>query len=317
MPTPRFRRRRPGAARRLVCALVAVGALGSCSPHRSPPAPVADARSGLVVASFNFPESQLLAEIYAQALEHAGVPVRRELGLGPRELVQPALEQGFADVVPEYLGSALTAAAPDTSADVTDPGAARAALGAALAGRDLTVLEPAPAENRNEVAVTAAFAADHRLSRLSDLGPLSGGLSVGGPSECPARRYCLLGLGDVYGLHFARFMALDSATRARRALDERIVDAAVLFSTDGQLADGDLVALTDDRHLQPAENVVPVVRRAALERYGPGVAATLDGVSARLTTTALRLLNWRIAVAGRKPADEARGWLIRAGLIGR
>jgi osmoprotectant transport system substrate-binding protein len=225
-------------------------------------------------------------------LEAAGVPVRRELDLGPRERVQPALEQGFVDVVPEYAGSAS-------------------------AGRGLVLLEPAPAQNQNGVVVTKAFSVQHGLSRVSDLAALAATLTFGGPSECPTRRFCLLGLTDVYGLRFARFVAIDGADRTRRALEEGIVDAAIMFTTDGQLAGGDLFLLADDRHLQPPENIVPVVRRAALERFGPRVAATLNEVSGRITTSALRLLNWRVAVAGKSPAAEARGWLIREGLIER
>jgi osmoprotectant transport system substrate-binding protein len=258
----------------------------------------------------------LLAEIYAQSLEAAGVPVRRELGLGPRELVGPALDQGFVDLLPEYLGSALTAAGGE-AADPSDTTAVRAALGTALGHRGLTVLDPSPAENQNGVAVTRAFAIEHGLSRLSELAGFAAAMTIGGPAECPTRRYCLPGLAHVYGLRFLRFMALDGPVRTRRALTDSVVDAGVVFTTDGQLADGDLVLLADDLHLQPAENVVPVVRTAALDRYGPEVRTTLDAVSAAMSTTSLRLLNWRVSVDGREPAAEARGWLIRHGLIGR
>jgi osmoprotectant transport system substrate-binding protein len=289
-------------------------ALGGCSgsPSTGPAAP--DGR--LVVASFNFPESELLAEIYAQSLEAVGVPVRRELGLGPRERVGPALDQGFVDLVPEYLGSALTAEAGNV-ADPSNIVAAQAALAAALDARGLTLLDPSPAGNQNGVAVTRAFAIEHGVSRLSELAGFAASMTFGGPAECPTRPYCLPGLADVYGLRFRGFMALDGPVRTRRALTDGIIDAGVVFTTDGQLAGGDLVLLADDRHLQPAENVVPVVRTAALERHGPALRTALDAVSAALTTTSLRLLNWRISVDGRRPAAEARGWLIRHGLIGR
>ena len=250
----------------------------------------------IVVASFNFAESELLAEIYAAALEGAGLDVRRELRLGPRELVAPALVQGHVDLVPEYLGSAL-------------PGLGEPASRVAL-------LTPAPAQNQNAVVVTRTLAERLGLRRVSDLTAHSD-LVLGGPAECPERDACLRGLQHRYGLTFERFVALDGASRAARGLSEGVVDVAVMFTTDGELATRDLVVLEDDRHLQPPENVVPAVRRDVVERYGDRVVGTLDRVSAELTTTTLRLMNWRVSIGGRSPQTEARAWLIRRGLIGR
>lgn len=247
----------------------------------------------LVVASFNFPESRLLAEVYAAALAHAGVPVRVDADLGPRELVAPALAQGFVDVVPEYLGEV----APTNG---------------------VRVLTPAPAQNQNAVVVTRTTAERLNLKTIGDLADDAGSLTIGGPPECPSRRYCMVGLADVYGVRFGSFMPLNGAGLVRRALQDGVVDVAVMFTTDGHLASGDLVLLEDDRHLQPAENVVPMVREQALTRFGETrIVAALNDVSARLTTTALRLLNWRVSVAGKDPLDEARGWLVRQGVIPR
>jgi osmoprotectant transport system substrate-binding protein len=268
----------------------------------------------VVVASFNFPESRLLAEIYAGALERAGLNVRRELELGPRELVSPALDQGHVDVVPEYLGTALGAADPSVVATTTPD--ALTALRAADGPRHLRVLEPAPAQNQNAVVVTKATATRLHLAVTSDLGPVAQTLRLGGPPECPSRPYCLQGLTQVYGLRFGQFVAVSGADRAQRALDDDVVDVAIMFTTDGRLADGGLVALADDRHLQPPENVVPVVREAVASRYGSRLVDALDRVSARLTTSALRLLNWRVSVGGRDPRAEASGWLTRQRLGG-
>jgi osmoprotectant transport system substrate-binding protein len=278
------------------------------------PAPAA----GVRVASFNFPESRLLAEIYVQALEDEGVAVRRELDLGPRELVLPALRQDLVDVVPEYLGTALTA---------MEPGASLEGLGAEEVGRrlaatvepwGLAVLRAADAQNQNGLAVTRATAERHRLAAVSDLVPLASGLVLGGPPECPQRRQCLRGLEEVYGLRFESFMPFESGDLVRRALEDEVVDVGVVFTTDGVLAGGDLVLLADDRGLQPVENVAPLVRREVLEGPdGRTVEASLVEVSDRLTTANLRFLNWRVTVAGNAPAHEARAWLIRQGLIER
>jgi osmoprotectant transport system substrate-binding protein len=301
-------------------------AVAACAGDPGPPA--ATPSGGVRVASFNFAESSLIAEIYAQALEARGVEVRREPELGPRELVRAPLRQGLVDVVPEYLGSALRAeesvapAGPgaETTAptDLADPDVARRALESALAPWDLHTLQPAEAQNQNGLAVTRATARRLSLRTTSDLAAVAGRLRLGGPPECPERPYCLEGLSAVYGLSPASFAPFTEAAHVRRALDDGVVDVGVVFTTDGALAEGELVLLEDDRGLQPAENVVPDVRAEVLESpIGPRVAAALDGVSARLTTSDLRFLNWRVEMAGNAPADEARGWLLRHGLVDR
>jgi osmoprotectant transport system substrate-binding protein len=307
-----------GGARSARLARIAgvVLALAACGGgrHEAPPAPA----EGVAVASFNFAESRLVAEIYAQALEDEGIPVRRELDLGPRELVLPALRQGRVDIVPEYLGSALTAAAPDATVDRSDPEAVRTALAEAIQPWDLRVLSYADAQDQNGLVVTRAAAERLDLRTTSDLGPVGRRLTLGGPPECPSRRYCLEGLADVYGLRFAAFVPLARQSYVRQALEDHVIDVGVLFTTDGLLAGDDLVLLDDDRGLQPAENLVPMVRSDILEAAdGRRVAAALDEVSRRLTTANLRFLNWRVSVAGNDLASEARGWLIRHGLVDR
>ena len=306
----------PHPAGRLARIGGAVLALGACGGggHEAPSAP----DEAVAVASFNFPESRLVAEIYVQALEDEGVPVRRELDLGPRELVFPALRQGRVDIVPEYLGTALTAAAPAATVDRSDPGAVRAALAETVGPWGLRVLRYADAQNQNGLVVTSATAKRLGLRTTSDLGPVARRLTLGGPPECPTRRYCLEGFADVYGLHFAAFVPLAGQSYVRQALEDDVVDVGVLFTTDGALAGDDLILLDDDLALQPAENLVPVVRSDVLEAAGgQRVVAALDEVSQRLTSANLRFLNWRVAVAGNDPASEARGWLIRQGLVER
>ena len=304
---------RPHIARVVLCAALLVNS-GACRDDAARPGgPARDER--VVVASFNFGESRLLGEIYAQALEGADIEVRRELELGPRELVQPALQQGLVDVVPEYLGSAAASLGADP-VDPTDAVAVRAALAAALGRWRVQVLAPAPAQNQNAFVVTTSLAERHGLRSVTDLAGLAPGLVIGGPPECPTRPLCLLGLERRYGLRFGSFMALVGEDRVRRGLEDGVIDVGVMFSTDGRLASSELIALVDDQGLQPAENVVPVVRQVVLDRH-PRAAEVLDGISSRLTTSALRVLNWRVAIGDRDAAAEARGWLIRQGLIQR
>jgi osmoprotectant transport system substrate-binding protein len=271
---------------------------------------------GLVVASFDFDESRLLAEIYAQALEGAGVPVRRQLDLGPRELVLPALQQGLVDLVPEYLGSAAVAL-DGSPVDTADAGALWRHLTAALEPWGVVVLTPAPAQNHNVFVVDDALAEVRGLRSVSDLARSQLTVSVAGPPECPQRWHCLVGLVEVYGVDVDAFVPVQGAGQVLRSLRGGVADVGVLFSTDGVLAEPGLTVLVDDAELNPAEHVVPVLRREAERSYGPVVRHVLEEVSAQLTSSMLQFANWRVSVAGGDPADEARGWLVRRGLVNR
>ena len=304
------------AAALAACALVL---LASCQagPDRAAPGRADRAARPVVVDSFNFPESELLAAIYGLAIQHAGIPVRFQLGLGPRELVQPALEQGLADVVPEYLGTALTSLEAHPGVPMADPSAVRAALARALARWHVRVMAPAVAQDQNGIAVTAATARRLGLHQVSDLRRAAGRLTLGGSPECPDRPYCLPGLRQAYGLDFAGFLPFSTEQQRVTALREGVVGAAVLDTTDGNLAAGDLLLLSDDRHLQPAENVVPVITGRAMARYGSRLAGAVNAVSAQLTSQALLFMDWRVEVAGADVMTEARGWLERHGILPR
>jgi len=298
----------------LAAGALAVTVLTACQPggtaggqHR------AAARGAVVVASFNFSESELLAAIYGLAIEHADTPVRFRLGLGPRELVEPALQHGLVDLVPEYLGTALASLYPHAAAG--NRGAARRALARALARWHVRVLTPAAAEDQNGMVVTRATARRLHLRTVSDLRQVGRPLILAAPPECPDRPFCLPGLRTVYGLRFARFLPLDTEQQRVTALQEGVVNVAVLFTTDGYLATRDLVLLSDNRHLQPPDNVVPVVTDRAVARYGKRLTSMLNAVSARLTSTDLRFLNWRVEFAGKSVLAEARGWLERQGIV--
>lgn len=296
-----------GRRRRAWLCAVALVVLSGCGRDGPERATAADLDASITVASFNFAESELLGELYAQALEGAGLPVDRQLRLGARELVAPAVEQGLVDVVPEYVGSALAFLSP-VEPTVRDTAEARRRL-QEVVGDDVVVLEPAAAQDQNGFVVRRKTAAEHGLRRISDLIPVASTLVFGGPPECATRRLCLGGLEDVYGLRFQAFRPLDSSGPLTLAalLGDR-VDVALLFTTSGSLADEDVVLLEDDRHLQPAENVVPIVRRAVLDRHGTGVAAALDAVDAQLDTATLVALNRRVD-AGEPVTAVAASWL--------
>jgi osmoprotectant transport system substrate-binding protein len=263
----------------------------------------------ITVGSFDFAESELLAEIYAQALEASGTRVRRTFRVGPREVVFPALVRGLVELVPEYAGTALRFASLGTDVGHPDVASTHRQLVETLAARRATALSPAPAADANAFVVTRTTADRYALDSLSDLAPVARQLTFGGPPECPRRPFCLLGLQRVYGLRFDEVVELDTGgPLTKQALRTGVVDVALLLSTDPDLESDALVELVDDRRLQPAENVTPVIRTETLAAVGPSVSATLDAVSAQLTTESLRALNAELT-AGKSPRSAAKRWL--------
>jgi osmoprotectant transport system substrate-binding protein len=275
-----------------------------------------DARGddAITVASFDFPESVLLAEIYSQAIEGAGVRVEREAALGPRELVMPALLQGLVEFVPEYSGSGLQFLAGD-GATSSDHEINHDRFAERLGALDVTALDASPAQDQNGFAVTAETAQRYGLRTLSDLARVSDKLVFGGPPECLQRPFCIPGLERVYGISFGDvFSNLDAGgQRTVSALAEGTVDVALLFTSDAAIDLNDFVLLEDDLGLQPAENVTPVVRTGVLDRYGPTLADAVNAVSALLSTDELRTLNAEVA-RGANPREIASRWLASNGL---
>jgi osmoprotectant transport system substrate-binding protein len=297
---------------------VALAACTSSSGHVSSAAGKSAGWPGTVitVGSFDFPESVVLAEIYGQALAADNFPVRIMANLGPRELVDPALINGLVQLVPEYAGSALEFVSLGRLSATSDAGAANRALAASVAGRGLVAARPAPAQDANAIVVTAATAARYGLRSIADLARVAPGLVFGGPSECPGRAYCLRGLQQVYGLHFKAFIPLDAGgPLTLQALDAGDIGAALLFTTDPDITARHLVILADDRGLQPAENITPLLRTDVIARYGPNLLAALNTVSALLDTGTLRALDAQVELDGHGPRSVAKAWLGAHGLI--
>jgi osmoprotectant transport system substrate-binding protein len=278
--------------------------------------PAQDARDddAITVASFDFPESVLLAEIYSQAIEGAGFRVKREAALGPRELVMPALLEGLVEFVPEYAGSGLQFLAGDGSTS-PDHEINHERFAERLRALDVTALDASPAQDQNGFAVTPATAQRYGLRTLTDLARVSRQLVFGGPPECLQRSFCLPGLERTYGIEFRDVISnLDAGgPRTVSALAEGTVDVALLFTSDAAIDLNDFVLLEDDRSLQPAENVTPVVRTDVLDRLGTTLAETVNAVSALLSTGELRTLNAEVA-RGATPQQIASRWLVSNGL---
>jgi osmoprotectant transport system substrate-binding protein len=293
----------------LLMALLLLAA--GCDRDRPPPGPPEDPRRPTIrLASFDFPESELLAQLYGQALGQHGFPVEQVVQLGAREVVAPALEQGKVDMVPEYLGSALNFLNDRDRVATADPALTHARLEQDFAPRGVSVLAYAPAQDRNGFVVSGDLARRHGLEKLSDLTPMARRLSLGGPPECAQRPLCLEGLEDVYKLQFAHFEPMPSRDVTAAALGTGEIDVGMIDTTDPNLLKpgADLVQLADDKRLQPADNVVPVVRREIVDAYGPPLVRLVNAVSARLSTADLTSLNRQVA-DGQPAAQVATAWL--------
>lgn len=271
-----------------------------------------DSDEPVTVGSFNFAESTILAEIYAQALEDAGLPVERELDIGARELIYPDLEAGTIDLLPEYLGSALGVRFEgEPSADVD---ATLASLQEELEAVGLTALEPSKAENKNVFVVTSEFAESEGVSSVPDLAD-AGDLVMGGPPECEERSTCYAGLQETYGLENLSFETIQETPIRVESLINGEIDMALMFSTDPPIQERDLVVLDDPDGVVAAENLVPVVNQEVVDAHGDALTDVLNEISATLTTEELSQMDSQ-AYAGEDPADVARQWLEDNGLIG-
>ncbi len=317
-----------GRGRRLVlAAAVTVVGLGlaacSSSSGGSSSASTSPSAGGpVLVAAFNFGESQLLANMYAQVLDKAGYQATVK-SIGAREVVEPALEKGSADggvdVVPEYLSTFtefLNKKVNGADAAAKASGDLQATLTAAqaLAGpRGLTVLQPSQAADQNSFAVTKDFATKNNLTTLSDLAGYSGPLVLGGPPECPQRPFCQPGLEQTYGLKFTGFKSLDAGgPLTKKALQQGQIQIGLVFSSDGGIDAFGLQVLTDDKHLQNADNVVAVVNTKVAS---DALTAALNGVAAALTTDELIAMNKQVDIDGADPGKVATDWLKSKSLI--
>jgi osmoprotectant transport system substrate-binding protein len=298
-------------SRRLSLALIALLALITAACGSSNPlgggAASGDLKS-IVVGSADFPESKIIAEIYAQALEANGFKVGRQFGIGSRETYIPAVKDHSIDLVPEYTGNLLQYFDPKTT--VTTPDAVVLALLRVLPG-DLSILTPSPAEDTDTVAVTAQTAQKWNLKTIGDLAAHSPEVKFGAPSEFASRTEGLPGLKAKYGLDIApaNFVAISDGggPATVRALTDGTVTAADIFSTSPAIVQSKLVVLEDPKNNFLAANVVPLV---ASQKMSDQLKTVLDAVSAKLTTQALIDLN--IAVAGNAgvdPDEAARKWV--------
>jgi len=261
------------------------------------------------VASFNFDESEVLQELYAQVLEANGYTIERHTRLGTREIVEPALESGQIDLVAEYLATAEAFVNKTNSKASSDPTATQQSLQSYMTGKNITVLDFAQAVDTNGFVVTKDTADKNKLSKMSDLQPVAGQLVLGGPPECPQRPFCLQGLQNTYGLQFKDFKPLDSGGPLTvAALDSGDIDVGLLFTTDPNITLKNYTLLEDDKHLQLADNIAPVVRNQVLQA-GSDMRTLLNSVTSKLTTADLTDMNKQVGIDHKDASAVAKTYL--------
>lgn len=276
---------------------------------------VDNASTTLTIGSKNFTEQKVLGEIYAQALAAAGYTIRTELNLGDEKTALKALESGDISAYPEYTGTALVSFFDVKAADLPkDPTTAYDQVKADFAKRDLIALPPTPFTSSNEVAVTKQTAEKYDLENISDLKPVAGQLTLYGSPECRQRLDCLLGLEQVYGLKFKKFVPVDLSQRST-VLSGGQADVSIVFTTDPQNAREGFVLLKDDEQMFPPYNSTLVVRKSVYDKAGPDLPQTVEAVNAQLTNENIQELNARVDLDKDTPKQAAEAFLKQFGFV--
>ena len=267
------------------------------------------AAGGITVGSADFPESALLAEIYAGALEAKGVKVTKKLNIGAREAYIPALQDGSIDLIPEYTG--VLTQYFNKSAKATDADGVYTELKAAVPDT-LTVLDKSAAEDKDALVMKKSRADELGVKSMADLKGKSQDLVIGGPPEWKTRLTGIPGFKKFYGLAFKQFRPLDAGgPLTLQALKNGQIDAGDLFTTDPSIAENDLVALEDPKNMYAAQNVVPLITKT---KSNPTIEGALNAVSAKLDTATLSALLKEV-VSDKKDADAvAKEFLSKNGL---
>jgi osmoprotectant transport system substrate-binding protein len=276
----------------------------------------ANAEVQLTIGSKNFTEQKVLGEIYAQGLEAAGFTVSKDLNLGDEKTALAALKSGEISAYPEYTGTALLSFFGRQADEL--PKDAMAAYEEARAGFEadgLVALPPTPFTSSNEVAVTQATADEHGLKTISDLEGKSQDMVLYGSPECRQRLDCLLGLQEVYGLEFKKFVPVDIARR-HEVLSNGSADVSIVFTTDPQIQRESEVLLEDDQGMFPPYNSMLVLRKEVADAGGDSLRQTVELLQEPLTDENMQELNARVDLDKKDPAQVAEEYLTETGLIG-
>jgi osmoprotectant transport system substrate-binding protein len=272
----------------------------------------------LTIGSKNFPEQEILGEIYAQALSAAGYKVKSALNLGSETVALKAVKTGQISGYPEYASTALTSFFGLEPEEVpADANEAWEKANAEFEKEGLEAFEPTPFVSANAVGTTKETADKYELETVSDLEGVSEKLSLYGSPECRQRIDCLAGLESLYGLKFKSFTPVDIGLRYT-VLEKEQADLSILFTTDPQLAaeSDKYVILEDDKEVFPAGNVIFVTKKSVAEEAGPDFEETILQVQEGLTLKVMQELDARVELEKETPKEAAEAYLKEAGYIG-
>lgn len=299
------------------------------SPAASPPASAVQQTGGsgstggkgsVVISGQDFTEMQIMAQMYKQLLENDGYSVELKL-VKTRDVYMPQLTSGDVDVVPEYLSGitdylnkqqnganakTVSSHSPQETMQALKPMAKKA---------NVTMLKPAKATDQNAFAVTKKFAKKHHLTTLSDLAKLNKPIVLAAAPDCKGRPDCSGGLTKVYGLNISKILPLGfDSPQTKDSVKSGESQLGLVATTDGSLDEEGLVILSDDKGIQPAQNLVPAVNTDFLQHH-QDIAATLNKLSATLTTKDLGEMNTKVGVERAKAADVAHDYLTSKDLL--
>lgn len=275
----------------------------------------ANAGTTLTIGSKNFTEQKVLGEVYAQALAAAGYTTKTELNLGDEKTALKALKGGQISGYPEYTGTALASFLGVQASDIPkDPQQAYQDVKSGLAAQGITALPPTPFTSSNEVAVTKATADKLGLKNISDLEGKAQNLTLYGSPECRQRTDCLLGLQQVYGLKFKKFVPVDISLR-HEVLTKGQADVSIVFTTDPQIKREGFVLLKDDKGMFPPYNSTFLVKTSTLDKAGADVSSTIESVNKNLTADTLQELNARVDLDKETPQQAAAAYLKDFGYV--
>jgi osmoprotectant transport system substrate-binding protein len=271
-------------------------------------------RPPVTIGDMNFTEQFILGQLYYQALSAQGFTVTLNDDIGSTEVIAQALEDGTLDMYPEYIGDFDTDVADDTTVFRSAHAAFTAGQRYALA-HGMRLLKPTPFSDTDAIAVLATYGAEHHLRGIAGLARLESDLTLGAPPQFADSESGLLGMQSDYGVTPAHVQSVAIGLQYQ-ALQDGSMQAADVFTTDGELASGQYQLLRDPDHLFGFGNVVPVVTQGALLAEGPAFTATIDKVSAALTIEAIRQLNADVSIYNMSPAAAANQFLLARGLVG-
>ncbi len=278
----------------------------------------ANGKVSLTIGSKNFPEQEILGEIYAQALKAAGYKVKSALNLGSETVALKAVKSGQISGYPEYASTALTSFFGKEPEEVpADAEGAWEEANAEFEKEGLTAFEPTPFASANAVGTTTETAEKYELETISDLEGVSEKLSLYGSPECRQRIDCLAGLEKLYGLKFKSFTPVDIGLRYT-VLEKGQADLSILFTTDPQLAaeSDKFVILEDDKEVFPAGNVIFVTKKSTVEKAGPDYEETILQVQEGLDLEVMQELDARVELEKQTPKEAAAAYLKSAGYTG-